>query len=110
MSDDQDDELDTDQKIRRSAARTFANWLAILAALGLIGSWAWTGIYYTNPGEAAVVLLLGRYHDTIRDEGLHWAFPIPLGTVETLNATEVRTLTFGASGMTDGVIADGDIT
>ncbi len=90
-----EDDLDTDQRIRRSAVRTIFNWLVVLLALGVIGGWASTGIYYTEPGEAAVVLVLGRYHDTVREEGLHWRFPPPLGYHDALNVSEVRRLEFG---------------
>jgi len=100
--DDLDSAQTTDQKIRRSAARTVFNWLAVLLALGVIGAWGSTGIYYTQPGEAAVVLYLGRYHQTVRDEGIHWRLPVPLGNHETLNVVEVRRLEFGLEGSEEG--------
>ncbi len=95
MAKDSDEALNTDQKIRRSAARTVLNWFAVLVALGVIGGWGSTGIYYTQPGEGAVVLYLGRYHDTVRDEGMHWHLPAPLGYHDTLRVSEVRRLEFG---------------
>jgi len=101
------DGLDTDQRIRHSATRIFLNGFAILVALGIIGAWASTGIYYTEPGEAAVVLVLGRYHDTVNREGMHWALPAPLGFVETVNVTQVRRLEFGKADR-DRAITSGD--
>lgn len=95
MSEGGDGQLNTDQKIRRSAARSLFNWFAVLLALGLIGAWGSTGIYYTQPGEAAVVLFLGRYHDTVYDEGYHWRYPAPLGHHDAINVIEVRRLEFG---------------
>ena len=95
MSAGGDDQLDTDQKIRRSAARTLFNGSAVLLTLGVIGAWGSTGIYYTQPGEAAVVLFLGRYHDTVYDEGYHWRYPAPLGHHDSINVIEVRRLEFG---------------
>ncbi len=89
------DDLNTDQKIRRSAARALFGWLTVLLALGLIGAWGSTGIYYTQPGEAAVVLVLGRYHATVYDEGIHWRLPAPLGDHDVLNVVEMRRLEFG---------------
>lgn len=90
-----DDGMSTDQKVRRSAARTLFDGTVVLVALGVIGGWASTGIYYTQPGEASVVLLLGRYHDTIYDEGMHWRFPVPLGSHDVVNTSEVRRIGFG---------------
>jgi membrane protease subunit HflK len=90
-----DENLNTDQKIRRSAGRTLFNWFVVLLALGVIGGWGSTGIYYTQPGEAAVVLFLGRYHETVIDEGIHWRYPAPIGDHDSLNVIEVRRLEFG---------------
>ena len=106
MAADGDQGLDTDQKIRRSAARTLLNWVTGLAALGVIAGWGSTGVYYTQPGEAAVVLHLGRYYETVRDEGLHWRFPAPLGYHDTINVSEVRRLEFGLGS--EGFEADRD--
>lgn len=89
------DDLSTDQKIRRGVGRTIFNWFVVLLALGVIGGWGSTGIYYTQPGEAAVVLVLGRYHDTVYNEGLHWRMPAPLGYHDTINVIEMRRVEFG---------------
>ncbi len=103
-----DEELDTDQRIRRSAARTLANWAAVLISLGLIGSWMMTGIYYLEPGEAAVVLFLGAYHDTVREPGTRWTLPTPIGMVEKVNVTEIRRLEFGFEEQDVAASKDGD--
>ncbi len=84
-----------DQKIRRGVGKTILNWFVVLLALGVIGGWISTGVYYTEPGEAAVVLVLGRYHITEYDEGLHWRWPAPLGDHETVNVSEMRRVEFG---------------
>ncbi len=108
MSGGGDDQLNTDQKIRRSAARSLFNGFIVLLALGVIGTWGSTGYYYTQPGEAAVVLFLGRYHETVYDEGIHWRYPVPLGDHKTLNVTELRRLEFGLE-RDDSVSANSDI-
>lgn len=104
--------MNTDQKVRRSAARALFNGTVVLVALGVIGAWASTGVYYTQPGEASVVLFLGRYHDTHYNEGVHWRFPVPLGSHDVVNTSEVRRIGFGfeqedfASDMSDVVAID----
>ena len=105
MASDSDEGLNTDQQIRRSAARTLLNWATGLAALGVIVGWGSSGAYYTQPGEAAVVLHLGRYYETVRDEGLHWRFPAPLGYHDTINVSDVSPAlrSRGAAGVFESV-------
>ena len=91
-----EEDLDTNQKIRRGAARTFFNWLAVLLALGVIGGWGFTGVYEIQPGEAAVVLVLGRYSDTVYREGINWRLPAPLGYHDKVNVSKMRRVEFGA--------------
>jgi len=97
VSRDGDDEakLDTDQKIRRSVARTFFNGLLLLLCLALLGGWAYTGLYMIDPGEAAVVLRLGRYERTIFEPGLRWHLPPPLEYVEKVDVARIRRQEFG---------------
>ncbi len=98
------DELNTDQKIRRSAARAVFNGTVVLVALGVIGGWASTGLYYNEPGETSVVLFLGVHSDTVRDEGWQWRFPVPIGSHQVVNTSEVRRIGFGVD---DGEFAQG---
>ncbi len=98
MESNDDQDLDTEQRIRRSAGRTLLNWVIALISLGLIGTWLSTGIYYIKPGEAAVVLLLGKYADTVKQPGTRWHPPPPLSYVKTINITEIRRLEFGRIG------------
>jgi membrane protease subunit HflK len=90
-----EDGLNMDQKIRRGVGKTILNWFVVLLALSVIGGWISTGVYYTEPGEAAVVLVLGRYHITEYDEGLHWRWPAPLGDHDTVNVSKMRRVEFG---------------
>jgi membrane protease subunit HflK len=90
-----DDNLNTDQKIRRSAARTLFNSLIVIISLGVMGAWGSTGLYYTEPGESTVVLVLGRYHETVENDGWNWRLPAPLGGHQTLNVNEMRRMEFG---------------
>jgi len=106
------DDLNTDQKIRRSAARSLLNGTITLIALGVIGGWASTGLYYNEPGETSVVLFLGVHSDTVRDEGWQWRFPVPIGSHDVVNTSEVRRIGFGieddgfAEGRGDAVLID----
>ncbi len=54
MAEKSDEELNSDQRIRRSAARSFVNALVSLTAIAVIGAWLASGFYYIAPGEAAV--------------------------------------------------------
>jgi membrane protease subunit HflK len=95
VADEEEAELDTDQKIQRSVARTLFNGLLFLVCAALLGGWAWTGLYMINPGEAAVVLRLGRYERTINDPGLRWHLPPPLEYVEKVDVAKIRRQEFG---------------
>ncbi|MEE2672350.1 MAG: FtsH protease activity modulator HflK [Myxococcota bacterium] len=95
MARDDDEDLDSDDSIRRSVGRTLVNWLTSLVSLAVIVGWAATGIYQLSPGESAVVLFLGERDRTVVDEGLHWRYPPPIETIEIVNVSEVRQESFG---------------
>ena len=59
--------------------------------------WAATGFYTVQPGEEAVLRMLGRYYDTT-DPGLHWFWPSPVGDRDVLRVDEVRRLEIGVRG------------
>lgn len=73
-------------------------WAGFLGSVVVIGTWGYFGFYYIEPGEAAVVLVLGKYHETVREPGMRWHLPPPLSTIETINVTEIRKLEFGQIG------------
>lgn len=91
----EDGPLSTDQKVRRSAARTLGNATLVLLLVGLFGAWAYLGLYTLAPGQAAILLLFGAHHDTVAQAGLHWTLPPPLVTREIVNVGEVRNEDFG---------------
>ena len=104
--------MNTEQKVRRSAARALMNGTVALIALGVIAGWVSTGLYYNEPGETSVVLFLGVHSDTVRDEGWQWRFPVPLGAHAVVNTSGVRRIGFGvedqgfAKGHDDAVLID----
>jgi len=95
VAEEEEAELDTDQKIRSSVAKTFFNGLLLVVCAVLLGGWAWTGVYMIDPGEAAVVLRMGRYDRTIFEPGLRWHLPPPLEYAELVDVAKIRRQEFG---------------
>ncbi|MCH9692271.1 MAG: FtsH protease activity modulator HflK [Gammaproteobacteria bacterium] len=62
-------------------------WVLVLVISAAL--YGWWGIYQVDANESAVVLRLGKYHDTA-GAGLHWNPPL-IDTVTKVNVTEVRT-------------------
>jgi membrane protease subunit HflK len=90
-----DEELGSDEGIRRSVARTLANWATVLVSLAVIVAWASTSFYTLEPGESAVVLRFGARDRVVVEEGLHWHLPEPIEAIEIVNVSEVRQHAFG---------------
>lgn len=67
-----------------------------LFAVGIV-FWLGTGVYTVQPGEEAVVRLVGRYYDTT-EPGLHWFWPTPIGKRDVVRVDEVRRLEIGVRG------------
>ena len=67
-----------------------------LFAVGIV-FWMGTGVYTVQPGEEAVLRLVGRYYDTT-DPGLHWFWPTPIGKRDVVRVDEVRRLEIGVRG------------
>jgi len=92
------DSDETADRIERGAGRLFRRSVALLVSLGLIGAWvAHSGWYRLQPGEAGVVLQLGRYARTETETGLHFKLPLPFEMVGTVKLSELRRLKFGFS-------------
>jgi len=87
-----------EEGVRRSVRRTIANVFAIVVSLGILGAWAWFGIYQLDPGQAAVILRLGKYSRTEAEPGLRWHLPPPLESHEIVNVAAIEREDFtGAS-------------
>ena len=67
-----------------------------LFAVGIV-FWMGTGVYTVQPGEEAVIRLVGRYYDTT-GPGLHWFWPTPIGKRDVVRVDEVRRLEIGVRG------------
>jgi membrane protease subunit HflK len=92
-----DENLSVDQRVRRSVARTLGNAALALIVVGALGFWASLGAYTLDPGEAAILLRLGRHMDTVTQEGFHLTLPPPIVTREIVNIGMVRNEDFGVS-------------
>jgi membrane protease subunit HflK len=94
---DEEEDLPTDQRVRRSVARTLGNLSLTTIVLGALGLWLSLGVYTLDPGEAAVLLRLGKHVGTVGDPGVHWALPPPITTREIENIGLVRNEDFGVA-------------
>ena len=74
MAEDEE-HLSTDEKVQRSVGRLLANTGLALVLLVVLGAWGALGVYTLEPGQAAVLLTLGRHSDTVTTEGLHFTLP-----------------------------------
>jgi membrane protease subunit HflK len=102
---DEEENLPADEKVRRSVARTLGTGVLILLVIGALGFWGYFGFYTLQPGQAAVLLRLGRYAGTVRDEGLHFTWPPPIVERVIVNVSEVRNEDFGFRGREDAETA-----
>jgi len=99
VAEDESELLSVDQRVRRSVARTLGNLTLGTALAAAVGVWLSLGAYTLGPGEAAILLLLGRYSSTVSQDGFHLALPPPLVTREIVHVGMVRNEDFGfASG------------
>jgi len=90
--------LSTEQRVKRSVARTLGNWTATTVALGVLGVWGSLGAYTLEPGEAAILLRLGWHMGTVTDAGFHLTLPPPIVMREIVNVGMVRNEDFGVAG------------
>jgi membrane protease subunit HflK len=90
--------LTAEERVRRSVRRTLGNWLLAALLLAGLGAWGWQGAFTLRPGEAAVLLLLGRHLETVTRDGFHWRLPPPLLSRHVVSMTELRNEDFGFRG------------
>jgi membrane protease subunit HflK len=79
----------------RKVGRLLTRLLLVVLLLGLLGFWASWGFYRLNPGEAAVILRLGKYRTTEVRDGLRWQLPPPIESREIVNVGLVAREQFG---------------
>ncbi|HXK24359.1 MAG TPA: FtsH protease activity modulator HflK [Myxococcota bacterium] len=88
-------DLRPEEHVRRGVARTLRSGLLLLVLLGALGAWLSLGAFTLAPGQAAVLLRLGRHAGTITEEGFHLVLPPPIVLRQIVNAEQVRTEDFG---------------
>ncbi len=91
------EQLPVEERVRRSVARTLSKGVVVLILLGLLGAWASLGAFTLQPGQAAVLLRLGRHAGTVSEAGFHLTLPPPIVLREVVNVGEVRSEDFGAA-------------
>ena len=94
-------DLPPEERARRSVGRLLGTGFATLLVLGLGLGWAWLGVFILEPGEAAVLLRMGKYADTRTQPGLHFSLPPPIVTRVRIDVDEVRNEDFGFRGKED---------
>ena len=95
MAEGEPENLSTEQRVRRSVARTLGNLTLGTVLVGALGVWLSLGAYTLDPGEAAILLRLGRHVGTVSDEGFHWTLPPPITVRVIENVGMVRNEDFG---------------
>ena len=90
-----DENLSSDEKVRRSVGRTISNLLFAALAAAAVAAWAYFGFYQLDPGQAAVVLRLGAHERTLVEPGLKWHLPPPFESHVVVKAREILREEFG---------------
>jgi membrane protease subunit HflK len=103
------EKLTADERVKRSVRRTLTNTLLVLVVLGVLGVWASFGAFTLKPGQAAVLLLLGKHDRTIVQDGFHLVLPPPLVEREIVNVSELRNEDFGFRGRQDENTPEGKL-
>ncbi|EAP91552.1 putative membrane bound protease protein [Oceanicaulis sp. HTCC2633] len=70
--------------------------VGVVGALIVVGVITAASVYQVGPGEAGVVQRFGEYVRTA-GAGLRVKLPYPIETVETVNVTEIRSITIGTT-------------
>jgi len=76
-----------------------AKGIALLGGL-VVAGWLASGIYIVDEGQRGVELTFGA-NTGVTQPGPHWHFPRPIGSVERVDVSEVRTIEIGYESMGD---------
>ena len=67
--------------------------MLVVLALTIFCGWFWSGVYTLKTGQQAVLLTFGAANGVIEQPGLHWHWPIPVGSAEIVATSRVRQIT-----------------
>lgn len=95
---DPDENLSVDDRVRRSVGRTITRTLLVVAVLAALAGWSYLGFYQLEPGQAAILLRMGRHVATVSDPGLKWHLPPPFETREIIKVSKIEREEFGFRG------------
>jgi len=70
---------------------------ALLGGLAIL-LWLASGLYQVGPSEVGVPLVFGKYSGESTENGLHWNWPAPIGSVLTPNVYERNQVEIGFRG------------
>jgi modulator of FtsH protease HflK len=76
--------------------------LFLIAVLGALAVWLWTGFYQVRQAERGIVQRFGKLVDTV-PQGLHWHIPWPVETVTIVNVASVNSSDFKSRVLTADV-------
>ena len=93
-----EENLPTEEKVRRSAGRTVRRGLLLSVVLAVLILWGSLGVYTLEPGSAAVILRFGEHVDTVTQEGLNVTLPPPLNERLVVDVDNIRNEDFGFRG------------
>lgn len=89
------DEQSVETRVDRSVRRLLIRSTVVVALLAGLAGWGYWGFYQLEPGQAAIILRLGKYQRTESRAGLRWRLPPPFEIAEILNVSEIKREEFG---------------
>jgi modulator of FtsH protease HflK len=72
--------------------------IAALVGGAAIVLWLASGLYQVQPSQVGVPLIFGKFTGETTENGLHWNWPAPIGSVLTPNVFERNTVEIGFRG------------
>jgi len=91
----------TEDEVHRHVDRMLGTLGLLLIGVVLVAGWLYTGYYELEPGEAGVILRLGRYDRTELEPGWKLRLPPPIETLEKVKVSSIQQEEFGGSGKND---------
>lgn len=73
------------------------------------GLWLVTGFYRVQPDEQGIELVFGKWNEKKMEQGLHWNWPSPIGSVFTPKVTRSNRVEIGYRGGPEGARRGGAI-